>query len=110
MEYSLGTLLAQHNDEGHKQSIYYLSQTMTGTETRYNPVEKECLALVFAVQKMRHYLTCQTIYVILKVSLLRPQKTKLSPLNGRLKKWNILLPKYGIQFLPQKAIKGQAIF
>jgi len=28
---------------------------MIGAEHRYNPIEKECLALVFAMQKMRHY-------------------------------------------------------
>ena len=29
---------------------------MIRTEHQYNLVEKECLVLVFAVQKMRHYL------------------------------------------------------
>jgi len=40
---------------------------MIGAEHRYNPMEKECLALVFVVQKMRHYLVGQTIHVISKV-------------------------------------------
>jgi len=56
MDYSLGALLTQNNDQGYEQSIYYLTRTMIGVEHRYNPVEKECLVLVFAVQKMRHYL------------------------------------------------------
>ena len=68
MEYSLGALLAQHNDKRHEQAIYYLSRTMIGTETRYNPVEKECLALVFVVQKMRHYLVGQTVHIISMVN------------------------------------------
>jgi len=82
---------------------------MIGAEHRYNPIEKECLALVFAVQKMRHYLVGQTVHVISKVNPLRLLMTKPSPLNGRLKKWAILLSQYEMQFLPQKAVKGQAV-
>src|SRR5436853_1651241 len=109
MERSLGTLLAQKNDEGHEQAIYYLGRTMIGAEHRYNPVEKECLALVFAVQKMRHYLVGQTIHVVSRVNPLRLLMTKPSALNGRLTKWAMLLSQYDIHFMPQKATKGQAI-
>jgi len=51
MDHSLDALLAQKNDEGTEQAIYYLSRTLIGAESRYNLVEKECLALVFAMQK-----------------------------------------------------------
>ena len=84
MDHSLGALLAQNNDQGHEQAIYYLSRTMIGAEHRYNPVEKECLALVFAVQKMRHYLVGQLIHVISRVNPLRLLMTKPSLLNCRL--------------------------
>src|SRR4051812_8911833 len=77
-----GALLAQKSDEGHEQAIYYLSRTMVGAEHRYNLVEKEYLALVFAVQKTRHYLTGQTIYVVSRVNPLRLLMTKPSVLNG----------------------------
>ena len=30
------------------------SRTLIGAESRYNPIEKECLAFIFAVQKTRH--------------------------------------------------------
>ena len=80
MDHSLGALLAQNNDQGHEQAIYYLSRTMIGAELRYNPIEKESLALVFAIQKMRHYLVGQTINVISKVNPLRLLMTKPSSL------------------------------
>ena len=35
--------------------------------------------------------------------------TKPSSLNGRLAKWAILLSQYGMRFLPQKAVKEQAV-
>jgi len=60
MNHSLSAPLAQKNDEGVEQAIYYLSRTLIGAERRYNPVEKECLALVFAIQKTRHYLVGHT--------------------------------------------------
>ena len=67
MDHSLGALLAQKNDEGHENTIYYLSRTLIGAESRYNPIE-ECLALVFPIQKTRHYLVGQTIHVTCRVN------------------------------------------
>ena len=84
MDHSLSTLLAQKNDEGAKQVIYYLSRTLIGAESRYNPVEKECLALVFAIQKTHHYLVGQTIYVNFRVNPLQILMTKPGSLNFRL--------------------------
>ena len=68
--------------------------TLIGTEHCYNPIEKECLALVFAIQKMRLYLVSQLIHVISKVNPLRLLKTKPSSLNDQLAKWVILLSQY----------------
>jgi len=109
MDHSLRVLLAQNNNQGHKQAIYYLSRTMIGAEHRYDPTEKEYLGLVFAIQKMRHYLVGQTIHIISKVNPLRLLMTKPSSLNGQLIKWAILLSQYEMQFLPQKALKGQSV-
>jgi len=91
MDHSLGALLAQMNDKSAEQTIYYLSRTLIGAESHYNPVEKECLALVIAIQKTRHYLVEQTIHVISRVNLLRILMTKPSSLNSKLANWAILL-------------------
>jgi len=56
MDHSLGALLAQNNNQGHEHAIYILSRTMIRAEYQYNPIEKECLALVLAIQNTRHYL------------------------------------------------------
>jgi len=109
MDHSLGALIAQKNDEGHEQAIYYLSRTLIGAESRYNPIEKEYLALVFAIQKMRHYLVGQIIHVNSRVNPLRILMTKPGSLNLRLAKWAILLSQYDMLFVPQKAVKGQAL-
>ena len=68
MDHSLSALLAQKNDDGHEQAIYYLSRTLIGAESLYNPIEKKYLALVFAIKETRHYLVGQTIHVISRVN------------------------------------------
>ena len=84
MDHSLGSLLTQKNDEGAEQAIYYLSRILIGAKTRYNSVEKEYLALIFTIQKTRHYLVGQTIHVIFRVNPLRILMTKPGSLNSSL--------------------------
>ena len=108
MDHSLGALLAQRNDKGFKQVVYCLSQTLVGAECCYNPVEKECLTLVFAMQKIRHYLVRQEIHVISRVNPLWILIRKPRSLNSRLANWGILLSQCNMTFIPQKAMKGQA--
>ncbi|CAN6688414.1 unnamed protein product [Malus baccata var. baccata] len=50
-EKSIGSLLAQNNEGGKKQAVYYLSRILTEVETRYSPVERLCLALYFIAIK-----------------------------------------------------------
>ncbi|XXG68721.1 hypothetical protein AAC387_Pa06g1742 [Persea americana] len=82
---------------------------LVGAEHRYSPVEKECLAVMFVVQKLRHYLLSNTVYLISRINLLKVLVTKVGSLNARLAKWSILLSQFDIRYVPQKAIKGQAL-
>ncbi|MGV7989063.1 ribonuclease H family protein, partial [Mycobacterium kansasii] len=52
---SLGALLAQVNEAGKETALYYLSRTLMGAEYNYSPIKKEYLALIFTLQKLRHY-------------------------------------------------------
>ncbi|CAL8989853.1 unnamed protein product [Prunus brigantina] len=108
LERSLGALLAQHNDDGKENALYYLSRTLVGAEQNYTPIEKVCLALVFAVQKLRHYILSHRVILISKADPLRYLMSK-PVLSGRIAKWSLLLSEFEIKFVPQKAIKGQAL-
>ncbi|CAM9000520.1 unnamed protein product [Rhodiola kirilowii] len=107
-EKSLGEMCAQETDERKERPLYYLSRTLVGAELNYSPIEKMCLALVFAVQKLRHYMQAHTVHVVSKAD---PIKYILSRpvLSGQLAKWAVLLKQYDLVFVPQKATKGQAI-
>ena len=105
---SIGCLLAQNNSKGHEQAVYYLSRVLNPTETRYNPIEKLCLALYFACTQLRHYLIKSRVYVVshndlMKYMLNRPLIT------WRIVKWSLAFSKFTLVYFPQKSIKGQAL-
>ena len=71
LDHSLGALLTQENHEVKEDALYYLSRTLVGAEHRYSPVEKECLAVMFVIQKLRHYMLSNTVYLISRINLLK---------------------------------------
>ncbi|XP_020081405.1 uncharacterized protein LOC109705053 [Ananas comosus] len=108
LEGSLGALLAQNNEEGKESALYYLSRMLVGAENFYSPIEKHCLALIFAVKKLRHYMLEHKIHLISRVDPLKFLMTR-PVLTGRLAKWAVILLEFDITYVPQKAIKGQAL-
>ncbi|XP_058221003.1 uncharacterized protein LOC131331154 [Rhododendron vialii] len=108
LDCSLGALLAQHNKQGKEQALYYLSRTLVDAELNYSPIEKTCLALVFALQKLRHYVLEHEVKSISKAD---PLKYILSRpiLSGKIAKWAVILQKFAIEYVSQKAVKGQAL-
>ncbi|XP_074299136.1 uncharacterized protein LOC141630170 [Silene latifolia] len=103
-ERSLGEMCAQEIEDRKERALYYLSRTLVGAELNYSPIEKICLALVFAIQKLRHYMQAHTIHVVSKAD---PIKYILSRpvLSRKLAKWAMLLKQYDLVFVPQKAVK-----
>lgn len=79
-----------------------------GAEQNYTPIEKVCLALVFVVQKLRHYILAHKIILIYKADPLRYLMSK-PVLFGLIAKWSLLLFEFEIKFVPQKVIKGEAL-
>ena len=105
---SIGYLLAQENDMGHEQTIYYLSRRLNDTETRYNSVEKLYLALYFVAIKMRHYMLPTEVFVIAQTDVIKHMLSK-PILRGRQDKWILALIEYCLKYVSQKAIKGQTL-
>ena len=84
-------LLQEHGEELHP--VAYASRKLSGAETRYATIEKECLAIVWGVKKFEPFLfgtqfTIQTDHQPLQY--LRKTKTE----NGRLMRWAIQLQQY----------------
>nr|XP_028949385.1 uncharacterized protein LOC114821441 [Malus domestica] len=105
---SIGSLLAQNNEGGKEQAIYYLSRILTEVETRYTPVEKLCLALYVIAYNLRNYMLPCHIHIIAKTDMIKYILSK-PMLTGRIGKWILVLSEFSFQYVPQRAIKGQAI-
>ncbi|CAN6560039.1 unnamed protein product [Malus baccata var. baccata] len=105
---SIGSLLAQNNEGGKEQAVYYLSRILTEVETRYSPVERLCLALYFIANKLRHYMLPCHLHIITKTDVIKYMLSK-PMLTRRIGKWILALSEFSFQYVPQRAVKGQAI-
>ncbi|XP_070019697.1 uncharacterized protein [Nicotiana sylvestris] len=81
---------------------------MTSNELNYSPIETLCLALVFSIQKLKHYFQA---HVVLLVSRENPIKFVMSKfvLSDRLARWYLQFQQFEIVYIPEKAIKGQVL-
>ncbi|XP_055830943.1 uncharacterized protein LOC129899973 [Solanum dulcamara] len=106
---AFGCVLGQHDETGKRErSIYYLSKKFTPYEARYTLLEKTCCALTWIAQKLRHYLSSYTTYLISKMDPLKYIFQKAIP-TRKLAKWQMLLSEFDIVYVTQKAIKAQAL-
>ena len=74
-DYAMGAVLGQKKDRKHL-AISYASKTLSGPQLNYATIEKELLAVVFAIDKFRSYLVgakviVYTDHAALNISLLR---------------------------------------
>ena len=105
---AIEALIAQKDQEGIERSVYYVSRKLKDEETHYSRAEKACLALIYAAQRLRHYLLAYTIQLLTKShpihSLLRR-----SVLFGWLAQWLLQLSEFEIIKITPTAVGGQAI-
>ena len=98
----------QDNDARLEQAVLYLSRNLNSPEINYSPVEKICLALFFAASKLRHYILPSVTQVIAQTDVIWYMLTQ-PIVKGRIGKWTMALSEFSLQYVPQKAVKGQAL-
>ena len=62
----IGALLAQENDQRNEQPIYHVSRTLKDIETRYPRIEKACLVIIYASQRLKRYFSAHQILLVTK--------------------------------------------
>ena len=75
---AMGALLAQYLEESRKENaIYYISKKMLAYKEKYSPLEKTCVALVWATRKLRHYMLAFKVLLIARMDPLKYLMEKL---------------------------------
>jgi len=71
-ESAIGIVLGQHDETSRKENaIYYLSKSLLPYERKYSSIEKTCLAVVWAAQKLRHYFLAHSVKLLARMDPLK---------------------------------------
>jgi len=87
--YGLGGVLTQEID-GQKRVIAYVSRKLDAAELNYSPREKECLAIVWGIRKLRCYLEGHRFDVITDHLALK-WLDQIANTTGRIPRWALEL-------------------
>jgi hypothetical protein len=102
---SVAGVLVQLGDDNHEHVIYYVSKNLSGPPLKYKHEEKLALAVVLAVQKLRHYILLRTTKVVADSN---PMQYFLSrrQVNGKFARWIVILQEYDLEFSTPKSKKA----
>jgi hypothetical protein len=103
-DYTITMVLIQEDDSHDEHVIYYLSWSLTTTETKYLHVEKLALVAVQAVQCFRHYILFRKTMVISNYNPMQHILTRQF-LGGKYSKWIVILEDFDLEFERAKSKK-----
>jgi hypothetical protein len=105
------TLVVEREEPGHiykvQRPVYYISKVLSDYETCYNKVQKLLYAVLIMKRKLLHYFESHLIRVVTSFGLEEIIGNRLSM--GRIAKWVVELLGLDITYVPQMAIKSQAL-
>jgi hypothetical protein len=104
-------IVVERQEDGHaylvQRLVYFVSEVLSESKARYQPVQKLLYAVLITSRKLRHNFEEYSITVVIDYMLgdiLRNQDA-----TGRISKWAVELGALNIDFKPRTTIKSQAL-
>ena len=107
-EHTIARVLLQKNSEGQEQPIVFYSNTLGGSELKYNIMEKHDFALIRALKEFRVYIMQSHIIAFVPNSVVKDILTQPGS-DGRRGRWIVVLLEYDLEIKPTKLIKGMGL-
>lgn len=99
-DFGIGAVLTQEFEEGEKV-VCYLSRSLNRNERNYSTTEKECLAVLWAIEKLRPYLEGVKFTVITDHHSLIWLSRLKDPV-GRLARWAVRMQQFEFDIIHRK--------
>jgi hypothetical protein len=104
-------IITERTEEGHalpvQRPVYYISEVLSYTKTRYPQVQKLLYAVVLARRKLRHYFEAHPVMVVSSFPL--GEIIRNPDAAGRIAKWSVELMGETLAYAPRKAVKSQIL-
>jgi len=104
-------IVLERQEEGHalpvERPVYYISEVLSETMSRYPQIQKLLYAVVLAQRKLRHYFEAHPVTVVSSYPLGEIVHNREA--TGRIAKWSVELMGEALTYAPRKAVKSQIL-